>query len=312
MSEQELISVVIPVSERFDDVKTLYYEYKEAISQFSKNYEFIYVLDGEFHDVQTVLEDLHDDSEPIKIYKLSKWFGEATALSVAFEKSRGNKIVTLPAYYQVESSEIPLLLRGLEEADMVIGWRWPRKDSAFNRIQAKIFNSLFNAITDVDFHNLGCSVRAFSRAVITEIPVYGDQHRFLPVLANRRGFKIKEIKLEQSKNDSYTRIYRPGVYIRRLLDIITVFFLAKFIKKPLRFFGLIGSSTFILGGLVLLYLGVERIFLNVGIADRPLLLLGSLLFVLGVQIFAIGLIGELIIFTHAKDMKEYTIETIIE
>jgi glycosyltransferase involved in cell wall biosynthesis len=311
MNERKALSVIVPVSERFDDVKTLYHEYKDTVEQYSKDFEFIYVLDGEFPEVQAALEELHNANEPVRVYKLSKWFGEATALSVAFEKAGGEKLLTLPAYYQVEAPEILKLLNALDDTDMAIAWRWPRKDSAFNQFQAKIFNSIFDAVTDVDYHDLGCGVRAFKRDVAKEIPVYGDQHRFLPVLANRRGFKVKEVQLEQSEKDSRTRVYRPGVYLRRLLDILTVFFLAKFTKKPLRFFGLIGSGTFVLGGLMLLYLAFERIFLGASIADRPLLLLGSLLFVLGIQIFAIGLIGELIIFTHAKEIKEYTVEEIV-
>jgi hypothetical protein len=195
---------------------------------------------------------------------------------------------------------------------MTIAWRHPRRDSGINRLQAKVFHSIFNSVTGDDFHDLGCGARAFWRQVAEEVPVYGDQHRFFPVLASRRGFRIEEVQVEQSPKEARVRLYRPGIYLRRLLDILTVFFLAKFTKKPLRFFGLIGSSTFVIGGGILFYLAIERIFWNVALADRPLLLLSSLLVVLGVQIFAIGLIGELIIFTHAKDMKEYTIEEIAE
>ena len=144
-----------------------------------------------------------------------------------------------------------------------------------------------------------------------EVPLYGDLHRFFPIMAYRHGFKTVEVNVEQSQSDAYQRIYAPGIYLRRLLDLLTVFFLIKFTKKPLRFFGLVGSSIFGLGLLATMWLVSERLFFHVALADRPALILSSLLIVLGIQIIAIGLIGEIIIFTHAKDLKEYKIDQII-
>jgi hypothetical protein len=162
------------------------------------------------------------------------------------------------------------------------------------------------------FEDLGSGVRAFRREVVTEVPLYGDQHRFLPLLAKHLGFRVCEVDVQQSSREKFFRIYRPGVYPRRLLDLLTVFFLIKFTKKPLRFFGLIGVTTSAIGGLIMLYLLVERLSRGIALAERPALLLSSLLVVLGIQIFALGLLGELIIFTHAKDIKEYMIEEIID
>jgi len=305
-------AVIVPVSERYDDVASLYREYKTALETYGRSFEFVYVLDGEFRDVFEQLQSLQRSGERIRIVQLAKWFGEATALAAGFENSRAEIILTLPAYYQVDPSEIPNLLEGLSDCDMVIGRRNPRVDSKINQIQAKVFHALHNAITGDSFHDLGSGVRAFRRQVIREVPVYGDQHRFLPVLASRRGFRVREIDVTQSKRDRSRRIYRPGIYVRRILDVMTVFFLAKFTKKPLRFFGLIGTFTFAVGTILLIYLAIERLFLGVDLAERPALLLSSLLVVLGVQIFAMGLIGELIIFTHASNLKEYTIERIVE
>ncbi|MFQ5761079.1 MAG: dolichol-phosphate mannosyltransferase, partial [Acidiferrobacterales bacterium] len=220
-------------------------------------------------------------------------------------------VLTLPAYYQVEPAEIPKVLNELANHDMVICRRYPRVDSRLNRLQTRLFNWMLNTITGSSFHDLGCGVRAFKRKVATDVPLYGDQHRFLPLLASRLGFRVKELDVAQSTKEKFRRVYRLGVYPRRFLDVLTVFFLIKFTKKPLRFFGLIGAATFAVGALILAYIVVERLFFGVALADRPILLLSSLLVVLGVQIFALGLIGELIIFTHAKDIKEYTIEQII-
>lgn len=305
------ISVIVPVSERFDDVEKLFKEYRKALDGTHKAYEFIYVLDGEFEEVSERLLALKEAGEPITIIQLAKWFGEATALTVGFENSTANIILTLPAYYQIEPEGIVDVINKLEECDMVIARRYPRIDSWLNRIQSRVFNGLLNLATGSHFSDLGCGVRVFRRKVMEEVPVYGDQHRFLPLLANRRGFKVAELDVKQSSIDSNIRVYRMGVYPRRMLDIITVFFLVKFTKKPLRFFGLVGMGTFILGGLYLLFLIIERLFFGESLADKPALLISSLMIVLGVQTFALGLIGELIIFTHAKEIKEYTIEKII-
>jgi hypothetical protein len=178
-------------------------------------------------------------------------------------------------------------------------------------MQNSLFNSLLRLSTDLKIHDAGCSARAFTKEVIDEIQLYGDLHRFFPVMAHRQGFHVTEIDVTQAERDTNVRVYSPGLYVRRLLDLLTIFFLVKFTKKPLRFFGLVGTTLFSLGVVSSLYLIVERLFFAVPLADRPALFLSSLLIVLGVQIIAIGLIGEIIIFTHAKDLKEYRIDKII-
>ena len=305
------VAVIVPVSERYDAVHELYDAYKKALQSTGYNYEFTYVLDGPFPDVLDELKKLQDDGEPLRVVKLARWFGEATALTAGFENSRGDMILTLPAYYQIEPAQIPKLLKEAPHQDMVIARRFPRTDSRLNRLQTALFNWMLRPITGAAFRDLGCGVRVFKRQITAEIPLYGDQHRFLPVLASRQGYRIKEVDVAQSPKDKFTRVYRPGVYLRRLLDLLTVFFLVKFTKKPLRFFGLIGVGIFALGALGVFYLSVDRLFFGIALADRPALLLSSLLIVLGAQIFALGLIGELIIFTHAKDIKEYSIDEII-
>ncbi len=305
------ISVIVPVVERYDDVTELYGLYKKGLEDSGKSHEFIYVLDGEFAGVLEVLKRLIAEGERIKVIKLARWFGEATALTVGMQHSSGNVILTLPAYQQVEASEIPRLVESLNGWDMVVARRWPRKDSLLNRIQAGVFHILLNPVSEFKFHDIGCGVRVFRKQVAQEVNIYGDQHRFLPILAQKYGFRILEVKALQSKKDTGKRVYSLGTYARRMLDIFSIFFLVKFTKKPLRFFGILGFSLFAVGFLILLYLLFVRLFQGVALADRPIVLVGTLLVVLGVQVFAIGLLAEIIIFTHAKDIKEYTIEQII-
>jgi len=305
------LSAIIPITERYDDIRDVYNSYKDNLEKTGKTYEIVYVVDGDFPDAQKELEQISADGENIKIIKLAKWFGEATALSVGFEHSCGELIITLPAYWQIDATEIEMLINSLGDNDMAVARRWPRNDSFLSRMQSRAFHMPLKLLTELDFHDLGCAARVIRRKVVNEISIYGDQHRFLPLLAHRQGFKVIEVDARQAQSDKQQRLYGFGVYVRRLLDIITIFFLLKFTKKPLRFFGMLGSVNFGLGSIILLYLGIERVFLGTPLADRPILLLASLLLVLGFQMLAIGLVGEIIIFTHAKEIKEYTIEKMV-
>lgn len=304
------LSVIIPVTERCDPVTELYHEYKRVIESTGKTFEFIYVLDGHHPEALKELKQLQQ-TDSFTIITLAKWFGEATALSAAFAQASGEIFLTLPAYQQVEVDEIPKIIKTLEECDMVLARRSPRSDSIINRMQARLFNFLLRFSTDLQINDAGCSVRAFTRNIVEDVQLYGDLHRFFPVIVHQQGYRVIETNVAQAKEDQHRRIYSPGLYIRRLLDLLTIFFLIKFTKKPLRFFGLVGTTLFGLGAISSLYLIVGRLFFDATLADRPALFLSSLLIVLGVQIIAIGLIGEIIIFTHAKDLKEYKIDKII-
>jgi glycosyltransferase involved in cell wall biosynthesis len=304
------LSVIVPITERYDPITGLFYEYKRGVESTGLEYEIIYVIDSGNLDALDELAHIQN-TEELTIITLAKWFGESIALNAAFGEASGDILLTLPAYKQVEASEIPGLIKAIDDSDIVIARRWPRRDSILNRLQSSVFNFMLRSFSDLRIHDAGCSVRVFRRQVMEEVPLYGDLHRFFPIMAHRHGFKTVEVDVEQSKSDTFQRIYAPGIYLRRLLDLLTVFFLIKFTKKPLRFFGLVGSSIFGLGVLATIWLVSERLFFNVALADRPALILSSLLIVLGIQIIAIGLIGEIIIFTHAKDLKEYKIDRII-
>jgi hypothetical protein len=175
-----------------------------------------------------------------------------------------------------------------------------------------VFHWLTARLTGAVFHDLTCGLRGMTREVAESLTLYGDLHRFIPVLAKRQGFRIAEVAVGQHPLDHGMRLRAPGVYLRRMLDILIVLFLAKFTKKPLRFFGLIGMLLFVGGSAVTLYLGLYRLLGFGGIAERPLLLLGVLLMVLGVQLLSIGLIGEIVIFTHARQLKDYKVQEILD
>ena len=311
MAEREKIdiSVIVPVVERYDSLHKLYSEYSSAFGKLDKSHEFIFVVDGGFFEAFEDLKKLKAEHPSIKIIKLAKNFGESIALSIGVEKAQGNYIFTLASYFQVETVAIKIIWNELNNGyDLVLTRRYPRIDSKLNRLQSLIFHWIISKITSTHFHDISCGLRGMKRKVFDEIQLYGDLHRFIPILANKYGFKIKEINVKQRKEDTAIRLVRSGIYCRRLLDIITIFFVTKFTMKPLRFFGLIGMALFGAGSIITGYLALYRTRGVGGIADKPLLLLGVILMVLGVQTLSIGLIGEIIIFTHARDVKEYNVE----
>jgi len=305
------LSVVVPVGKRVDDLEALHHDYRRGLDRCGLTYEMIYVLDGN-RDEGRKLERLREGGEPIEIVKLGRSFGEATALMVGFANADGARLMTLPAYFQVDANEFPKLVAAAADVDLVVAHRWPRRGGRIETWRRNGFHALLRAITRQSFNDLGCSVRIMSRRVANEITIYGDQHRLLPVLAAQQGFAVREIEVAQSLQDEFRGHYRPREYLHRLLDLFTVFFLTRFTKKPLRFFGMIGSATFAVGALFVAVLVVQRMLFDMPLADRPALLLSCLLLVLGVQLFALGLLGELIIFTHAKDLKEYKVADIID
>ncbi len=311
MSDAIQISVVIPVLQRVDNLEDLYSGYKTALDETGRTYETIFVLDGGNDAVVEQLDDLRTRDTSFKTIQLAKYFGESTVLSAGFDEAQGDAILTLPAYHQIEPESIGQVFRAYDTCDLVIARRWPRAGGLFESLRRKTFHYLLKCLSGEAYNDLGCGVRLFSRRLVEEIHLYGDLHRFFPVLASRQGFNVVEVDVAQSPKDDFSGRYRLREYFHRVLDIITVFFLVRFTKKPLRFFGMVGMVVSALGALVVLILVSQRLFFDVGLADRPALLLGSLLLVLGVQVFALGLIGELIIFTHAGRIKEYTVAEIV-
>jgi glycosyltransferase involved in cell wall biosynthesis len=306
------VSVIVPIAERHDDIRDIHREYKAVLSAADRDIEMIYVIDGGgFLRAYEELKRLKGEGENLAIVRLSQSFGEAAAIMTGFHHARGDLILILPAYRQVEPDQLRKLFEEIPGHDFVAARRWPRTDSRWNRYQTRMFHWFLRLLTRNMFQDIGCGVRLVKRSVLEEITLYGDLHRFLPILAAKQGFNGVEVDLAQSGLERPVRTYSPGVYLRRMIDLMTVFFLVKFTKKPLRFFGLTGSAVMGAGFVITAYLVVSRLAFASPLSDRPLFLLGILFLVLGIQIFAIGLIGEIIIFTHARDFKEYHVEEII-
>src|SRR5262245_53589258 len=221
------LSIVIPVSGRCGDLRDIYEQHAKQISVTGRSYEFIFVLDGPDEAALRALRALKLEHPEIQIIALNRWFGEATTLAIGLERSRGSVVLTLPSYFQVEPFEILRLLDQLKQGgyDMVVAWRHPRIDALFNRVQASVFRRLVTVLTGTRYHDVSCGVRVMKRKVIEEIRLYGELHRFLPLLAYEQGFKVAELPVQQSWFDLARRVYEPGIYLRRVLDVLTLFFL---------------------------------------------------------------------------------------
>jgi glycosyltransferase involved in cell wall biosynthesis len=301
-----LISVVIPVVERADELVSVYRSFSEALDARGQPYEFLLVFDGRFNPPAELVM-LARQIPRVRILTFAREFGETAALRLGIEKSRGDLILTLPAYFQVRAECVGALLDAVENgADMAVANRSPRLDSWLNRMQSRAFHSILKGVSGQQFHDMACGVRAMRRTVAETLPLYGDFHRFIPALAIREGYRVEEVPLAQHPSDTRTRIYRPGVYFRRLLDVAAFFFLAKFTEKPLRFFGLVGSAFFGFGALICLILLIQRVE-GQGIANRPVLLLAVLLVALGVQLIGLGLVGEIIVHLRAPHRRAYRV-----
>jgi glycosyltransferase involved in cell wall biosynthesis len=305
------ISVIIPVGSRHGDLGQLDAEYRSGLEMVGLPYEIIFVLDGFRPGAEPALRALVGTQPRTKLVTLTRPFGEATALMAGFQQASGDVILTLSAYPQIDARDICKLVQGLDTRDLVVGQRWPRAGGWLERTRRRLFHSMIAGVTGVRFNDLGCGARAMRRRVLEEISLYGDQHRFLPVLADRQGFRTGEVQVRQSGLDRFEGKYRPREYAHRMLDIFTVFFLVRFTKKPLRFFGMVGVITFSAGAVLTAWIIGERLLFLKPLANRQAFLLSSLLVVLGLQLFALGLLGELIIFVNAREQKDYQVDQIV-
>jgi glycosyltransferase involved in cell wall biosynthesis len=306
LGDPGLISVVVPVVERAEDLVAVYHAFARELDTSLQEYEFLFIFDGRLAPAPELVA-LARENAGVRILQFARAFGETAALRLGIEKSRGDLVITLPAYFQVQPEGIHLLLRAVSEgADMVVANRSPRLDSWLNRMQSRAFHSIVGGISEQRFHDMACGVRVMRRSVAEALPLYGDLHRFIPALALREGFRVDEVSIPQHPGDARTRVYHPGVYLRRLLDIAAFFFLAKFTEKPLRFFGLIGSLFLAAGTTLSLVLFIQRVA-GQGIANRPALLLAVLLLALGVQLMGLGLVGEIIVHLRAPHRREYRV-----
>lgn len=304
------VAVVVPVTSPHAEIDQVVSSLAGQFERLGSDWECVLVFDGVRGDAwRKASEWVARHPDRVRTVAFEKPFGESVCLSAGAESSSGRVIVTTPQYVQIDPIELGRMLELIANgADMVVPWRQERVDPWLNRLQSATFNWLMRKINGGGFHDLNCYFRVFRREVLQDVSVYGDMYRFLPLIAQRQGFRVVETPVRHLKEWGKAGFFGVGVYIRRFLDVVGVVFLTRFTLKPLRFFGSVGLVLTVFGGGLLAGVIYQKVFHDAGLYNRPLFLLALMLFVLGVQVIGFGLVGEIIIYTQARNLREYRIE----
>ncbi len=292
------LSVVVPLLNEAESLRPLHQEISTALSHLTLpgNAEIIFVDDGSTDGSFSVLRDLHEADPRVQAIQLRRNFGKSAALAAGFAAASGEYIITLDADLQDVPAEFPTLLAPLlsDDADLVSGWKSDRQDPLSKTLPSALFNRVVRVVSGVPLHDFNCGFKAYRREVVEEVPLYGEMHRYIPVLAHFRGFKVAEVRVPHRSRKFGHSKFGPGRFIRGFFDLLTVVFLTQYTRRPLHLFGLIGLLTFGLGFAIDAYLAFLKLVLGEPIGDRPLLTLGVLLMIVGSQFVVFGLLGEMI------------------
>ena len=288
------LSIVIPVFNEEGNIKSLYEELTNVISIY-KQCEVIFVDDGSTDNSFKFLKEIQESDPRVKLIKFRRNFGQTAALAAGFKYAEGDAIVTMDADRQNDPADISKLLTKLQEGyDLVNGWRYDRKDKFLSRrLPSQIANSLISWTTDVKLHDYGCTLKAIKKDIAKGITLYGELHRFIPAVASWMGVDIAEVKVNHRPRTSGVSKYGISRTLRVLLDLITVKFLLSYSGRPIHFFGFPGLIAGSIGFFLASYMTIERLFFDVPLGNRPLLLFAVLLIIIGLQFIVFGLLGEL-------------------
>jgi glycosyltransferase involved in cell wall biosynthesis len=297
-----VISVVVPVHNEEKSVEPLYDELRAALDPLERPWEAVFVDDGSSDGSLAALTRLHSTGPNVKVVRLRRNFGKAAALAAGFRYAEGDVVVTIDSDLQDDPAEIPRLLAKLDEGfDLVSGWKVQRRDPFSRRIPSRIFNSVVGRVSGLRLHDLNCGLKAYRAEVVRNLRVYGELHRFLPVLAHDRGYRVAELPVNHRPRGHGKSRYGVERYLRGFLDFLTVWFMGRYRHRPLHLFGSLGVAMGAIGTVLLTYLTVLKLS-GEAIGHRPLLTLGVLLVVVGLQFFSLGLLSELITSHHAERM----------
>jgi glycosyltransferase involved in cell wall biosynthesis len=305
-----VISVVVPVYDEELTLAVLYEELEAALEPLERPWEAVFVDDGSTDGSFAALTRLHAAHENVRVVRLRRNFGKAAALAAGFAQARGDVVVTIDADLQDVPAEIPRLLAKLDEGfDLVSGWKAKRRDPWLRRALSKLFNVATSRISGLSLHDLNCGLKAYRAEVLDGLRIYGELHRFLPVLAHYRGYRVAELAVAHRERAHGSSRYGPERYLRGFLDLLTVTFIGRYRHRPLHLFGGLGLLLGAAGVGVLSYLTVVKAT-GEAIGHRPLLLLGVLLVVVGLQLFSLGLLSEMVTSQHEERMSVREQETL--
>ncbi|BCB95108.1 glycosyl transferase [Dissulfurispira thermophila] len=308
------VSVVVPLYNEEENINILHERLKDVLDNIGTEYEIIYVDDGSNDKTLSLLEDIQKTDKDVIVLSLRRNFGQTAAFAAGFDFARGDIVITMDGDLQNDPKDIPRLLEAIKDYDLVSGWRKKRKDKFLTRrLPSMIANWIISRVTGVRLHDYGCSLKAYRRDVVKNLRLYGEMHRFIPAVASWYGVRVAEIETRHHPRLRGKSKYGISRTIKVLLDLITVKFLQSFSTKPMQFFGPVGMIFGITGVGISLYLSVEKLFRGVNIGGRPLLLLGALLIIVGVQFVGMGLLGEMLVRVYHESQKKpiYAIKKIL-
>jgi len=320
------LTIVVPVLNESENLRPLIEEINAALVGTSLDYEILMVDDGSDDDSFDLIHELHQQYPHLGMIRFRRNFGQTAAFAAGFDKARGKVIVTIDADRQNDPADIPSLLEKLDEGfDVVNGWRQDRQDGfLLRKVPSYMANRLIARLSGVRLHDRGCSLRAFQVAVVRDLRLYGEMHRFIPELAGAAGFTMAEVPVSHRPRVAGKSKYGISRTFRVVLDLITILFLRRYSARPMHLFGGVGIVSVTVGILFGLYLAFIKIwagitdgaegFRSVQIGDRPLLTLSVLLIILGVQFIVMGLLAELVVRTYheSQDKPIYYIRDMLE
>jgi len=302
-------SVIVLLEEEHEDfpqfIKNLYVVFSTRKVPF----EILMIANGTGSFLRNQITNLRGLNHRLTALDFNTPTTQSVCLKTALKECRGEIIIVCGSYQQITSESLIQLVNSLDDdIDIISPWRQHRVDPWFNRFQSQVFNILVRKITRLDLHDLSCTVKVFRREVLEQTEIYGNMYRFLPIVAARKGFKTKEIKCSHHEERGKTGFYRLSDYITRLIDIFTLYFNTRFTRRPLRFFSGIGLGFLSVGLAILCYIFAQRFLMGHPVGNRPVLFLAIFLMAIGVQAASIGLLGEIIVFTHGRHRREYSIQ----
>lgn len=309
-----LLSLVIPVFNEVASLAPLLDELDAAIEELGRPYEVVFVDDGSTDGSFAEMERLAAARDDVRVVKLRRNFGKSAALAYGFAAVRGDVVVTIDGDRQDDPREIGKLIAKLDEGyDLVSGWKQARQDPASKTLPSRFFNWTVRRTTGIPLHDFNCGFKAYRREVADSIVVYGELHRYIPVVAAQQGFRVGEVRVAHRRRTAGRSKYGWQRFARGYLDLLTVLFLGRYRSRPQHLFGGIGTVLFLAGVLISIYLTVDKLAFGHALSDRPLLLLGVLLIVVGVQLVSLGLLSELIVNSRARSGPDAAlVERVIE
>jgi glycosyltransferase involved in cell wall biosynthesis len=308
------LSIVIPVYNEEENVRILHKKIHEALDHLKGAYEVIFVDDGSTDSTLSILEEIQEKDSQVVVLSLRRNFGQTAAFAAGFDFAQGDIIVTMDGDLQNDPADIEKLLERIKENDLVSGWRKNRKDPFFTRrVPSMIANWLISRVTGIKLHDYGCSLKAYRRDVIKNLKLYGEMHRFIPAVASWYGVRVAEVETVHHPRLRGKSKYGISRTVKVVLDLITVKFLQSFSTKPIQFFGPLGVVCGCIGFLISVYLTIDKLFFGHDVGGRPLLLLGALLIIVGIQLIGMGLLGEMLVRVYHESQRKpiYVIKKIL-